>query len=212
MSPVWCLCWNFTECNLTSDIWWNFFKLTVVLLWSSVLDQQKMCVPPRVGNSLFGFLRELLIFCEQKRESAFCSFFEQIAKSLFCKGWLEQIADCHSFLMSDRSDSLMVALFKKIDVSELLSLLFKKEQLSKEEWERFALGHKKRKIVKNIWKIWVICLNYEQITDVTQNCSFWRAMRAIHSQLLFCHEQPEGFAHGHSFVKSDKSELLTMAL
>ena len=46
----------------------------------------------------------------------------------------------------------MVALFKKIDVSELLSLLFKKEQLSKEEWERFALGIKRGKLSKTYEK------------------------------------------------------------
>ena len=34
---------------------------------------------------------------------------------------------------------------------------------------------------------------------------------ANRSQLLFCHEWPEQIAHGHSFVRSDLSDLLTVA-
>ena len=36
-------------------------------------------------------------------------------------------------------------------------------------------------------------------------------MRAISSRLLFCKEGQEQFAHGHSFIKSDESNLLMVA-
>ena len=62
------------------------------------------------------------------------------------------------FFISDLSKSFTVALFVeqqerfahsrsfvKSDKSESLPSLFKKEQLSKEQRERFALGHKKGK-------------------------------------------------------------------
>ena len=46
----------------------------------------------------------------KKIESAICLFFERIALSLFFKERCEQIAHSYSYVMSDRSNSLMVAL------------------------------------------------------------------------------------------------------
>ena len=39
---------------------------------------------------------------------------------------------------------------------------------------------------------------------------FWWATWAITSQLLFCHEKSEQFAHSHSFWVSNMSHLLTV--
>ena len=45
-----------------------------------------------------------------------------------------------------------------------------------------------------------ICLNHERITHVAL---FYRVARAIRSQSLFCHEQPEWIAHCRSFLTSE---------
>ena len=43
-------------------------------------------------------------------------------------------------------------------------------------------------------------------------CSFLKKTKVIHSRSLFCKEQREWFIHSHSFVKSNKSYLLKVAL
>ena len=99
----------------------------------------------RVGNSLIGISRDSLIFCERK------------TKRLIC-WWKIVVCSSRSFVMSDRCKSLMVALCKQqweqITHIALLfkatwvicsGLLFKKEKLSEEQWEPFALWHKKGK-------------------------------------------------------------------
>ena len=48
----------------------------------------------------------------------------------------------------------------------------------------------------------VVHSNHERITDVALK------LKVIPSRLHFCHERPEGIAHGHSFVKSDESDSL----
>ena len=71
--------------------------------------------------------------------------------------------------------------FEKSDESESLPYLFKKERHSEERREQLALGPKKGKAV-----------NQEQITS------------------LFGKEWQERFAHSHCFVKSNKSDSLTV--
>ena len=56
----------------------------------------------RVGNSLIGFLSELLAFCEQKRESA-------IRKLNFLSFLKSDVSEFSSFVMSDLSELLSVA-------------------------------------------------------------------------------------------------------
>ena len=89
----------------------------------------------------------------------------------------------------------------------------KMEQRSKERREKFALGHKKGKIVEN-------CQKHGKNTNFfRENSSFFESERVNLEQIthiailksnesnslmsLFCKEQRERFAHGCSFVKSD---------
>ena len=115
--------------------------------------------------------------------------------SLFCKEQWERFAHCRSFVKSDES--------------KLLPSLFKKERLSKERRERFALGYKKGKSSEKLSKTYqnlncfranrsflrVICMNHKGITHVAL---FYRSTRVIRSRSLFCHEQPEQIAHSRS--------------
>ena len=95
------------------------------------------CVWTRVGNSLIGFLSDSLIFCEQKSDSLMKK--SESPLSLFCHEQPERIPHGRSFVKSDRSESLTVALlFWAIWV-------IRSRSLSKEQWELFALWHKKGK-------------------------------------------------------------------
>ena len=68
----------------------------------------------KVGTSLNGFLSESLIFCEQKSErDRFAREKEQNAPVAFCLERQEQTTHGHSFVMSDGSESLTVALLRK---------------------------------------------------------------------------------------------------
>ena len=85
---------------------------------SEVLLSQTPWLMIRVGNLLTGFLGESLVFlCAKERFAR-----EKVGVS-------ERFNYSRSFFKSDESKSLLQ--------------LFKKDQLSKERWERFALGHKK---------------------------------------------------------------------
>ena len=121
--------------------------------------------------------RFLFVFCEWKSESVIHSF---LSRSNF-----------GSFLKSDVSESLTVALlwwatwancsshsFVKCDGSGLLKSLFKKEQMSEEQREPFALWHKKGESRAN-----------------HSHCSF---LKSDESYLLFCKEQHEQITHVHS--------------
>ena len=65
----------------------------------------------RVGNSLIGFLNDLLVFCDRKSNSLAKK--RKLLLSLFCHERPQQIAHGRSFVMSDLSESLTVSLFKK---------------------------------------------------------------------------------------------------
>ena len=61
------------------------------------LTLYNVCTVIRVGNSLFGFSRESLVFCEQKRERAI-------------RSWKRAYRVCSSFIKRDGSVMLMVDL------------------------------------------------------------------------------------------------------
>ena len=82
-----------------SQIYVFFTRLCIVLL---------MWVCNRVGNLLIGFSSNSLVFCEQKSNSLFKK--RELLLSLFCKERRERIAHGCSFVMSDLSKSLTVAL------------------------------------------------------------------------------------------------------
>ena len=63
----------------------------------------------RVGKSLFGFSSQLIVFCQRKSRIVIRYFPK--SESIFL-----------SFLKSDESDLLMVALFLKSDKSKLLTV------------------------------------------------------------------------------------------
>ena len=70
----------------------------------------------RVGNSVIGFSSNSLVICEQKSYSLVKKSDSLVKKSdlllsLFCFEQPEQIAHSPSFVMSDLSESLTVALF-----------------------------------------------------------------------------------------------------
>ena len=93
----------------------------------------------------------------------FTRFFEQIALSLFSKERPEQFSHGCSFVESNMIKSLM--------------LLFTKEQLSREQQEQFALGHKKGEKHQNIQKI-------RFFNDLIRvNCSFLGAIHSNHEQI-----------------------------
>ena len=144
----------------------------------------------RVGNWLIGFLRELLVFCEWK------------------------------------SDSPTVPLLSRATRANPSGHYLKKSDWAKRNWAKskgsdLILGIKNGKSSKKLPKMYktiifcsnrllliAICSNQEWITHVVL---FYRVARAICSQSLFCYERPEQIAHGCSFVKSDKSNSLTVA-
>ena len=110
-----------------------------------------------------------------------CSWF---AKNERMRDSLKKISNelIRSLLVSDLSDSLMVAHFWWAAwVNRSNSLIFC-------EWpERFPhIAHQKR--------------GNERFAHFLNR-----------SRSLICHERPEGFAHGCSYVLSDQSELLTVA-
>ena len=135
---------------------------------------------------------------EQKCDSL-AIFFKQIALALFTK--------------SNVSESLTVALFLwatweicsgfvvvKSEGRKLLNSLFTKEQMSKEWRERFTLGHTKwEKLSKTV----------EFFERIAFLCERFAGIKSESLTSLFFIEQ---IAHGRSFVKSDMSETLTVAL
>ena len=128
--------------------------------------------------------------------------------SLFCEEQQERFAHSRSFEKSDESESL--------------TWIFKKERLSKEQPERFALGHKKGGKLKNCQK------HMKKTFFSSKSLVFWKWFARIKSKsltLLFLKEiesdsltvthikqQWVRFAYGCSFIKSDESLLLTVAL
>ena len=103
-----------------------------------ILDQRLVFTP------LIVFLSNSLVICEQKSDLLMKQ--NESLPPLFCHLQPEQITHGRFFVKSNGSKSL--------------KLLYKKEWMSEEQWERFVIGQKKGKKVKNIWKIqqfWVTC-------------------------------------------------------
>ena len=82
-----------------------------------------------VGNLLIGFSSDLLVFCERKSDSLVKK--NKSIQSLFCHERPEWITHSRSFVKSHGS--------------KMLKSLLKKERMSEERWEQFALGYKKGK-------------------------------------------------------------------
>ena len=161
----------------------------------------------RVVNSLIGFLSEKLVLCKKWAN-------EHFAK--------KNRALC-SFLVSDLCDLLTVAHFWW--ATWAIRERFAHMAVLKRANERMA--HLKKKLTKKLLKTYI---KYDFIQKIWANCSFfylseWAirtqkterfavlswATWANRSLSLFCHEQPERFTHGCSFVMSDLSNLLTVA-
>ena len=161
----------------------------------------------RVVNSLIGFLSEKLVLCKKWAN-------EHFAK--------KNRALC-SFLVSDLCDLLTVAHFWW--ATWAIRERFAHMAVLKRANERMA--HLKKKLTKKLLKTYI---KYDFIQKIWANCSFfylseWAirtqkterfavlswATWANRSLWLFCHEQPERFTHGCSFVMSDLSNLLTVA-
>ena len=97
----------------------------------------------RAGNSLIGFLSELLVFCKKWANERFAQKNKQFARSLIFGERPERFAHGHSFLVSDLMESLLVAhfwwatwaicshrLFLVSNLSNLLTSFIKNERMS----------------------------------------------------------------------------------
>ena len=128
----------------------------------------------RVGRSLIGFSSNTLVLCERKSYSLMKK--SELLPSLFCHERPERITHGRSFV--------------KIDGSESLKVLFKKEQMSKEWREQFPLGHKKGKNcykqMKNtnfLSNSLVFCERFAQIMSKSLTALFYKEQFA-HPTLL----------------------------
>ena len=154
----------------------------------------------RVGVLAHRFFERFANFLWAKEQLALLSWATWVNRSgsLLCKKRRERFADSHTLVKSD--------------VSTSLPPLCKKEWLSKEQHEWFALGHKKG---EKQWKsanrsfFIAIRLNHEWITNA--NLLSW-ATSVNRLWSFFCHECSEGIAQGCSFVKSDESNFLMVTL
>ena len=171
----------------------------------------------RVVNSLIGFLSEKLVLCKKwanehfakKNPSALLIFGERPVR--FAHG-------C-SFLVSDLSYSLTVAHLSWPTWAICSHGCFKKRKWANGSFKKKTY----KKTFKNVPKIWFYSKKFERIapffylsewairTQKTERFAVlsW-ATWANRSLSLFCHEQPERFNHGCSFVMSDLSNLLTV--
>ena len=123
-----------------------------------------------------------------------------------------------SFLVSDFSDSLMVAQFWWVTSANRSWLLILKEGTSK---KRFLLKKRTKNVRKNTILVIIVWANRsflwvkERFTykkwGIPSFAHLSWATWANRSWLLICHERPEWFAQGCSFVLSDLSESLTVA-
>ena len=82
--------------------------------------------------------------------------------------------------------------FIKIDGSELLKSLFKKEQMSEERREHFTLGHKKEE------KLSKTCEKYELIERIACFCKQFTGIMSESLTSLFFKERHKQIAHCHS--------------
>ena len=128
----------------------------------------------RVGRSLIGFSSNTLVLCERKSYSLMKK--SELLPSLFCHERPERITHGRSFV--------------KIDGSESLKVLFKKEQMSKEWREQIPIGHKKGKNcykqMKNtnfLSNSLVFCERFAQIMSESLTALFYKE-RFAHPTLL----------------------------
>ena len=124
----------------------------------------------------------------------------------------------HSLLVSHLSWTIHShCSFLVSDLSDLLTSLIKKEGMS--EW--LILKNLKKNIPKNMILFQLFWENCSFLVSQRANDRFAKknkqfphlswATWANCSQLLIFHERPERFAHSHSFVLNDLSELLRVA-
>ena len=129
------------------------------------------------------FTSNLLIFCERKSDLLVKK--SELLPLLFCLQQPEQITHSHSFV--------------KRYMSKLLKTLFKKERMSQERWERFALwpinGEKLSKMYKQFFERFKSRANHS-------HCSFLKSDKSDSLTLLFCNERHEPIAHGRSLKRA----------
>ena len=143
----------------------------------------------RVGNTLMGFLSDLLVFCERKSDV-----------------FVKKRGSLPSLFCHERPNQIAHGRFKK------------KSKWAKSDGRDSLLGIKRWKTVKNIQKYeffsasLVFGSNSLESQANHSHSSFLKSAESDLLTLLFCKERCEWIAHGHSFVKSDMSESLTVAL
>ena len=125
----------------------------------------------RVGNSLFSFLSETLVFCERKSKSVIRSFF-----------WVNR-SGC-SEQKNDMSKLLTVALLFRANYLLMVTLYIRAKGAIRSLAKRRRNGQKHTK-------------NVSFVEFVQANHSF---LVANCSRLLFCQEQPRQIAHSRSLI------------
>ena len=105
----------------------------------------------RVGNLLIGFSSDSLVFCEQKSNSLVKK--SESLLSLFCHKRWEQIVHSFSFVKSDGSYSLTVALLSRAMRVNSSHRSLKKSNWAKRDGSNLLLGIKRGNIVKNCQKL-----------------------------------------------------------
>ena len=163
----------------------------------SIKNKHTIC---RVGNSLIGFLGKLLVFCEKNERMS--DLRQKTSNSLIC-----------SFLVSDLSDSLMLAHFWWATWANRSNFW----------WATWAIcsncSLKKRQWAKRLFKKTYQKYDFSQIflseslvfVSKRANVQFSQKNERF-AHLLIYHEQPERNPHSWSFVISNLSNSLTVAL
>ena len=160
----------------------------------------------RVGNLLISFLSESLVFCKKMSKLLIPSKNPAI-RSLAHFWWVTWAKRWLSFIFGEQHiDSLTLLIFG-------------------ERPEQFAhITHLKRgnERTANFFKNWQKCTkkyNFSQqflsklLIFLSESGNEWFAKKTEpFTNSLFYHEQPERIAHGCSFVMSDLSDSLTIAL
>ena len=146
-----------------------------------------------------------------------------MALLLFFKERREQIAHGCPFLRATWANRSGRSVVRSVG-SESLNLLFKKEQMSEDRCERFALGHKKGEKLSKTYKNTIFWVNHSYFAS--DSLESWanhsrhsllnseslgmalllRATWANRSLSLFCKERHEQIAHDRSFKWAILSE------
>ena len=169
--------------NFYSDLEFKKISKKICLYFTS--KKFKIAVYlPRVGNSLINFLSESQVFVSERT----------------IRLWKRANHSRPSFVMRNGSEFSQSLFWKERQSEELLGIKGGKK-LTK-TYEKYNFSSES-------------LLFWEQFIQITSKywcCSFLKKSRVIRSRLLFCHERPEQITHGCSFVKSDESNLLMVAL